>query len=447
MKKKIIIRNGKVLLPEGIKSVNIVIENDVFLSIAEQIKYSKADTVINAQDKYVLPGFIDVHTNGITGFDLTNGVYNLEKGKFISDREIYLDGLNNALKEYSRTGVTRAVLTSLASPIDQLKKVFNYVKKYKMNNINSPWKGVLEGLFVEGTFMKLIDYRGAHNPEYFYEPSIKLFNELQDAAGGLIKVVNVVPEWDELAFDLIKYLSHKKIVCAAGHTGAIGFQYDKAIKSGLRLAVHFLNGPTGSSSKSLDGGGAVENVLRAKNMYVEIIVDGYHVDKAYVMDTIKRKGFDKVCAITDSMFTASYKELKNFNILGVSGIVSENGEYLQIADREYSLFGSMLTMDTAFSNVLTWLTSPIEGIWHAMHGPLDFEDALIKTSTLCSKNPAKILGIYQPDSKQNKASLKNFTGSIEKGKSADLIIADIEKLEDSYKLKIENVFVKGYQVS
>ena len=447
MKKKMTIRNGKVLLPEGLKTVNIEIENGVFSNITGQTNNAEAGTVINAQGKYVLPGFIDVHTNGINGFDLTNGVYDLETGKFNSDKDAYLDGLNNALIEYAKTGVTRVVLTSLASPIEQLKKVFNYVNKYKENHSNSSWKGVLEGLFVEGTFMKLIDYRGAHNPEYFYEPSIKLFNELQEAAGGLIKVVNVVPEWDELAFKLIKYLSQKKIVCAAGHTGAIGFQYDKAIKSGLRLAVHFLNGPTGSSSKSLDGGGAVENVLRAKNMYVEIIVDGYHVDKAYVMDTIKRKGFDKVCAITDSMFTASFKELRNFNILGVSGIVSENGEYLQIADREYSLFGSMLTMDNAFSNVLTWLTIPIEGIWHVMHDPLEFEDALIKTSTLCSKNPAKILGIYQPDSKQNKDSLKNFTGSIEKGKSADLIVANIEKLDDSYKLKIENVFVKGYQVS
>ncbi len=446
MKKKVIVKNGKVLLPEGLKSVDILIEDGTLKNISDRIITSKDDVVIDAKGKFVLPGFIDVHTNGIAGFDLTNGVYDLQTGKFISDQDTYLNGLNNALKEYAKTGVTRAVLTSLASPINQLKKVFAFVDEYRKNHIDSPWKEVLAGLFVEGTFMKLIDYRGAHNPGYFYEPSIELFNQLQNASGGLIKVVNVVPEWDEPAFNLIKYLSEKKVVCAAGHTGAIGFQYDKAIKSGLRLAVHFLNGPTGSSSKSLDGGGAVENVLRAKNMFVEIIVDGYHVDKAYVMDTIKRKGFDKVCAITDSMFTASFSELKKFNILGVSGIVSENGEYLQIADREYSLFGSMLTMDRAFSNVLTWLSTPIEGVWHAMHKPLEFEDALIKTSDMCSKNPAEILGIYNPESKQEEDILKSYTGSIEIGKSADLIIADIEESENGYKLKVENVFVKGYQI-
>ncbi len=446
MKNKTIIKNGKVLLPEGLKICNIEIEDDSILYIGGNIKSEGTDIVIDAEGKYVLPGFIDVHTNGIAGFDLTNGVYDLNTGEFNSNEETYIKGLDDALKEYLRTGVTRAILTSLASPIDQLKRVFRYVNAYKINHIKSSWKGVLEGLFVEGTFMKLIDYRGAHNPDYFYEPSLELFNELQDAAGGMIRVVNIVPEWGEPAFNLIKYLSAKKIVCAAGHTGAIGIQYDKAIKNGLSLAVHFLNGPTGSSSKSLDGGGAVENVLRAQDMFVEIIMDGYHVDKAYVMDTIKRKGFDKVCAITDSMFAASFKELKQFNILGVNGVVSENREYLKIADREYALFGSMLTMDMAFSNVLTWLTIPIEGIWHAMHKPLEFEDALVKTSNLCSKNPAKILGIYEPTSMQNKLLLKNFTGSIETGKSADLIITGIDRIEDSYKLKIEHVFVKGHQL-
>ena len=392
MNKKVKIINGKVLLPKGISEVNISVENGSILSIGQQMQPEESALVIDAKGKYVLPGFIDVHTNGIAGFDLSNGVYKPEDGEFDSDKGIYLEGLDNALKEYARTGVTRAVLTSLASPIEQLKRVFGYVKDYKNNHINSPWKNVLEGLFVEGTFMKLVDYRGAHNPEYFYEPSIELFNELYEAAGGLIRVVNVVPEWGDPALNLIEYLFSKDIVCAAGHTGAIGFQYEKAIKHGLRLAVHFLNGPTGSSSKSLDGGGAVENVLRAKNMFVEIIVDGYHVDKAYVMDTIKRKGFDNVCAITDSMFAASFEAVKQFNILGVTGIVSESGDYLKIADREHTLFGSMLTMDVAFSNVLNWLTTPIEGIWHAMHNPLEFEDALLKTSALCSRNPARILG-------------------------------------------------------
>ena len=211
----------------------------------------------------------------------------------------------------------------------------------------------------------------------------------------------------------------------------------------MTLAIHFLNGPTGSSTKPFGGGGAVENILRDSNMFAEIIVDGYHVDKAYVMDTIKRKGFDKVCAITDSMFTAAFKGIKKIHVLGIDGTVSKNGKYLQIADREYALFGSMLTMDKAFSNLLTWLTNPIEGIWNKLHSPLSFDEAIINASALCSKNPAKVLGIYEPSFKIDNAKQNTFTGSIEVGKSADIIIMDIKEINNNYKIKISNVFVKG----
>ena len=195
MKNKIKIINGLAILPEGISSVSIEIEDGFISNISKKKEYSKVDVVLDARRKFVLPGFIDIHTNGIAGFDLSNGVYELDSGNFISDKSAYIKGLNNALMAYAKTGVTRALLTSLASPIEQLKKVFGFVSLYKSNFVNSPWKGIIEGLYVEGTFMKLNEYRGAHNPKYFNKPSIKLFDELQKASNGLSKIVNGVPEW------------------------------------------------------------------------------------------------------------------------------------------------------------------------------------------------------------------------------------------------------------
>jgi len=444
MKDKIKIINGLAVLPDRIGSVSIEIEGGIITDINNRKKTSKSELVIDARGKFILPGFVDIHTNGIAGFDLSNGVYELNSGNFISDESNYIKGLNKALKAYAKTGVTRVLLTSLASPLEQLKKVFGFINLYKSELNNSPWKEILEGLYIEGTFIKLHEYRGAHNPEYFNKPSIKLFDELQKASGRLIKIVNVVPEWGEDSLKLIKYLSKNNIVCAAGHTGATGTQYQQAIKNGLTLAIHFLNGPTGSSSKPFGEGGAVENILRSKEMFVEIITDGYHVDKSYVLDTIKRKGFDKICVITDSMFAAAFKGLKRFNVFGIDGSVSKDGKYLQISDREYSLFGSLLTMDKAFSNILTWLTNPIYGVWNELHSPLSYEEAIIKATAMCSKNPAEVLGMYEP-SNDRKNNVKNdlFTGSLEVGKSADIIIAEIKKINKNYKLKIGNVIVKG----
>lgn len=435
--KKIQVINGRLVLPTHVVKGNLEIENGRITGIGTPFQSKNADIRIDAEGKYILPGFIDIHTNGIAGFDLTNGVYDLQSEQFISDEETYFSGLERALFHYVKTGITRTILTSLAAPIDHLLRIFGYIRRYKNEGPHNDWNDVLAGLFVEGTFMKQVDFRGAHNPEYFTIPSIDLFERLQQESGGIIKVVNIVPEWDQDALQLIRHLSSQNVICAAGHTGATGRQYEKAIENGLRLAVHFLNGPTGSSSKSFDGGGAVETILRSDAMYVELIVDGYHVDKAYVLDTIRRKNFDKVIAITDSMFAAELPGLKEFEVFGIKGVVAENGEYLQIKDRENALFGSKLIMTDAFNNLLNWFTTRIPGIWNAVHEPLEFEDALVKVSIMCSGNPAKVLGIYDSGP---------YTGGIETGKSADLIIGDIIQDDSGYRLNIENVFLKGKMI-
>jgi N-acetylglucosamine-6-phosphate deacetylase len=176
-------------------------------------------------------------------------------------------------------------------------------------------------------------------------------------------------------------------------------------------------------------------------VFVEIITDGYHVDKAYILDLIKRKGVDKCAVITDSMFVTRMKRVKEFKISGIKGKLSDNGEYLQIVGKEakHSLYGSMLTMDKAFANLLSWMTRPIEGIWNRIHEPFEFEKALGFVSQMCSSNPAKILGIYDCTG-ANKALC---TGSIEVGKLADIVIADITETKEGYRLVIEDVIMKG----
>lgn len=442
MQESVIIRNGIAVLPDGVSETDILVENGVITDVGRQPAGQTGTTVIDAGGKHILPGFIDIHTNGIAGFDLTNGVYNPETGDFASDEETYTRGLDSALKSYAGTGTTCTVLTSLAAPLAGLKRVFSYVDKYTRTPSPPPWSQVFGGLYIEGTFMKLADYRGAHNPKHFNEPSRKIFDELQESAGGLIRIVNVVPEWGSKGVELIRYLSARGIVCAAGHTGATGAQYIEAIESGTRLAIHFPNGPTGSSYKPFEGGGAVETVLRSEEVVVEIIADGFHLDRSYVMDTIARKGFDRTVVVTDSMFPTLMTGLKDFSMFGVDGKVSRDGKYLQIADRGNALFGSTLTMDKAFTHILDWLTVPVKGVWHRLHEPMSFEDALMKASVMCSENPAKVLRIFQPEAAGPGPTSTLGTGSIEAGKRADLVVAEIERGENK-RLNIEQVFVKG----
>ena len=428
---KVQIVNGQALCPEGLDKVNIEIDNGVITNISKHLKKSSEAKIINAKGQFVIPGFIDLHTNGIGGFDLTNGWYDYKKESFSISKNKYLKGIELALKEYAKHGTTLVGFTTLEASIEKMKKIFSLIAEYK-NNTESILKHIFHGIYMEGTFMKDEKYKGAHNPKYFFKPSIKLFNEFQKAADGHIKIVNVVPEWGKDALNLIEYLTSKKILCAAGHTSANGNEFFAAIEKGLQLAIHVLNGPSSSSFKPFDKGGALESILKSNKMHVEIIPDSYHVDKSYLLDIIKRKGIGMCIAITDSMFVTNMKKVKEYKINGIVGRLSKDRKYIHIAGKENfnSLFGSVLTMDKAFGNLLSWFTQPSEGIWNRLHEPLNFEEALLNASKMCSLNPAKMLGL-------------NSTGSIEVGNNADLVITGINKNKNDYELKIDKVLLRG----
>lgn len=430
--------NGNVVLPTKLVKTNLEIEDGIITAISDNLKTSKSAQVIDAKGKYIVPGFIDLHTNGIAGFDLTNGLFDVQKNSFSISKKKYHLGLSRALKEYAKHGTTLVGFTTLEASIEKLKTIFNLIAEYKDNSGNE-LNEIFHGIYMEGTFMKDEGFKGAHNHNYFFEPSISLFNSLQKAARGNIKIVNVVPEWGKPALNLIEYLSKMKIISAAGHTSATGDEYKAAIKKGLHLAIHVLNGPSSSSFKPFNSGGALESFLTSDKMFLEIILDGYHVNKSYVMDIIKRKGIDKCIAITDSMFATNSRNVTEFKINGVVGKVSDNKKYIQIAGKEKmnKLFGSTLTMDKAFHNMLNWFTQPINGIWNSIHAPISFEEAMLNTSMMCSVNPAKILGVYEHE----KNNLP--TGSIQINKKADLVIADIATNKFKYDFTISKVLLKG----
>lgn len=431
------IYNAKIVVSDKIINGYLEISDGVISGISEKRPEVINEIDIDANENYILPGFIDIHTNGIAGFDLTNGSHDPVKDVFSIEEEEYKIGLERALKAYAGTGVTSLFLTSIASSINQLENVFQHTDSFLKEKQSHPLSKIVKGLFVEGTFMKSYDFRGAHNSEFFNEPSIKLFDRLQAAAGDRIKIVNVVPEWGEVGFDFIDYLKSKNIICAAGHTGAAGEEYYEAIKRGTNLAVHFLNGPSKSSYKPFNNLGAIETVLRSPEIYAEIIADGYHVDKAYVLDTIKRKGVDKTIIITDSMFAARYDKINRFKFGGVPGVISENREYMFIEGREEALFGSLLTMDKAFENILNWLTKDVAGVWYDTHPAISFDDALVTASKMCSLNPAVMV---------NSLGSNIRTGTISVGNSADLILLKIDSIDSRFKIKIKDLFVEGIKI-
>lgn len=65
-----LIKNGKVLTKDGVKRLDILIEGEAIKQIGENLEVESNCEVIDAQDFYVTPGGIDVHTH----FDIDVGI-------------------------------------------------------------------------------------------------------------------------------------------------------------------------------------------------------------------------------------------------------------------------------------------------------------------------------------------------------------------------------------
>jgi N-acetylglucosamine-6-phosphate deacetylase len=226
----------------------------------------------------------------------------------------------------------------------------------------------------------------------------------------------VVPDFGRPSYEVTEYLTGKGIVVGAGHSNATCEQIMEATRAGLKYFIHLTNGPTGGSYKPFNGGGAIEAVLKSDELYAEQILDGYHVNPAYVRDILQRKGADRIIGITDSLFAAG-SQIKEFTSGGIRGALSEDGKYFQVVDKANTLFSSNLNM---------------EGIWNRQHNPLEFEEAIVTVAKILSTNPCVLTGLD-----------KKGYGSIGDGAKADVCVLDIIGSPGDFRVVVESTIVDG----
>jgi len=446
-KPRYLIRNATMVKPTRLLTGDTCIEDGIISYMGEPLRDTTGYIVINAARRYVLPGFIDIHCHGGTGFDLTEGEYDPATQSFDGSLEVYERALPRVLGRLAENGTTRVLLATVAADEARLKDVLGVLGEYVRRDRNGRDGAVLHGALLEGTFIKNPDFAGAQNPQHFHEPDVALFERLSEASQGALSYVNVAPEYGESALQLIKHLVRRGVVVGAGHTEATADDYLRAVDHGLRIAIHFTNGPTGSSLKPFGGGGVLQAVLSSSRVYAELIVDGYHVNPAYVLDIIQRKGANRIIAVTDAMFPVDAVGVEEFAVSGIRGRLSENGGYLQVVGKDRTLFGSVLKMKAAFGNLISWLTRRMNGIWHEVHLPMSLDEAVLLASQVCSVNPAMALGVFDPANRVLNQDLSMHTGGLQVGKRADIVLCRVMGHPGEYDLDVEHVFVGGRLVS
>ena len=368
--KRIIIINGTIITPFHLVSGKaIIIEKGRIREIVNKEELSTATLtgveVIEAKDKFIVPGYIDIHIHGGGGSDVMDGDY---------------EAINQIAIAHSHFGTTSFLPTTMTMSKDKiirsLRSICEAVKKGTAG-------AEILGIHMEGPYINP-EKKGAQKEDEIKKISIEEFLEFNQASGNLIRLVTIAPEMPG-AIGLIKYLYKQGIITSVGHTNATYVQTQAGIQAGLSHVTHTFDAMRGLHHREP---GVVGAALTSPELTVEIIADGVHIHPIVLKILTKIKEGEKVVLITDAMRAAGLKE-GTYDLGGQEVIVTKGQARL----KDGTLAGSVLTMDKAVKNMVNKI-----GI------------QLPKAIQMASFNPARSIGI---DDKK---------GSLEPGKDADIVI-------------------------
>ncbi|MGN0349587.1 MAG: N-acetylglucosamine-6-phosphate deacetylase [Roseburia sp.] len=280
-----IIKNALVFtLDSGFIEKDVAIENGIFTDAVSEPK--DGETILDAGGNYLIPGLVDVHFHGCAGFDFSDGT---QEALFaIGDYEL-------------KCGVTSMCPASMTLAEDTLIQICKNASDYQKNSADKP-VARLCGIHLEGPFISM-EKKGAQNPAYVQNPHVDMFHRLQEASGGMIKLITLAPE-TEGAMDFIEALA-KEVHISLGHTTSDYATACKAFSFGADHVTHFFNAmPTFTHREPGVFGAAFDN----KHVMPELICDGIHIDPSAVRVVFSLFGKERMILISDSMMATGMED-------------------------------------------------------------------------------------------------------------------------------------------
>ena len=285
--------------------------------------------VVDFGDAILTPGFFDIHMHGGAGVDVMRA-----SASEMSVLEKFL----------VRHGVTGYFPTTVAAPLDATYKALGRLAdaiEAAQNNASSDAPGARPlGIHLEGPFLSH-KRRGVHPPEFLVEPTLKIFDELWQAARGQVRMMTIAPEIPG-AIEVISEAARRGVCVSIGHSDADMPTARQGIAAGARHATHTFN-----AMRPLDHRepGILGEVLSDDGITADVIADGIHVSPAVVKVFLQAKGSERAVLITDAISATGMPDGKYQ--LGPIEVDVKDGK----CTANNSLAGSVLTMDRAVRNV------------------------------------------------------------------------------------------------
>lgn len=362
-----LIRNARLVEPGKKISAGDVLVRDGRIVATGTIDAPEKDvTTIEANERLLTPGLIDLHTHGIKHSLYEGGVA----------------GVRSAAQSLGQFGVTTVLPTLIPKITDAWFKMVDEITAAlpSIKEVNIP------GLHIEGPFMAV---GGAACPTL--PGDLVLLEKILTVSNGRLAVMSLSPDAPNIV-PVIKRLREKNIAVFLTHTRANVEQTEAALEAGARHATHFYD--VFHAPADTDPGvrpvGAVEAILADPRASVDFIADGVHVHPTAIRAALAAKGWPGIILITDSNIGAGLPAGIYDTPWGFQIKVSPETAARHAVKN--SLAGSALTMDRGMANLLKWLPLPPEQVW-----------------AMGTLNPANLLGLARK-------------GRLEAGADADLVL-------------------------
>ena len=358
--------NGQIILKDRIVQGMALAYTDTVKGLADMQSVPADADIIDAKGGYVSPGLIDVHIHGYLGKDVCDG-----------DPE----GIRTIAGGLVKNGVTGFLPTTMTVDMKVINAALDSVRAVKEES--KTWNGsTVLGVHAEGPFINP-KKKGAQEERFILKPDAKFVIDNAD----VIKYITLAPEMDE-NFAAIREMTEKtNVVVSMGHTNADYAAAYAAVDAGVRSTTHLFNAMSALGHRNP----GVVGAALTRDVYTELIVDTFHVDKALFPMIMKLKG-NRLVFITDCLPAGGLPE----------------GEYT-LGGQKVFYYGNLCKLEdgTIAGSVLKLN----KGVWNVYKN----SDAPLWQCVRCaSLNPATLLGI------------RGRKGSLEVGKDADIIITDEE---------------------
>jgi len=258
---------------------------DVLTGSAVELTFDSAilerSAAASSDGVYLAPGFLDIQVNGFAGVDYNNPATAHEE-------------IARSIRVLHSTGIARLYPTVITgAPEDMAGSLSNLARA-----ADSLAEGrAIAGFHVEGPHLSAEDGpRGAHPRRWVRPPDFDEFRRWQDATQNRVRIVTLAPEWPA-APRYIERVAAEGVVVSLGHTAATAQQIADAVAAGATLSTHLGNGAHGVMRRHPN---YIWEQLAEDRLMADFIVDGIHLDAAFLKVALRAKGIQRAVLITDA---------------------------------------------------------------------------------------------------------------------------------------------------